>query len=117
MRQASKQKSVFITEEQGRTTEFTEQASCGASRRPASRSAKRMNPFSVSSIVLPCSSVIKTLDFLIIHDITAFYGIFIHTNRNSFRINFLAYIVYVSNPTTRTAQSSPRYPAMPGCPD
>jgi len=60
--------------------------------------------------------VIKTLDFLIIHAITAFYGIFIHTNRNSFRINFLAYIVYVSNPTTRGAvvPAVPSNARMPG---
>src|SRR5271165_3293249 len=60
---ANNQASVFNTEDKGRTTEYTEKTSFGASRDvwPHSR-AKRQNPcFSVSRSSSLFSSVLKTL--------------------------------------------------------
>src|SRR5271156_5700545 len=65
--QASKQGSVFLTEEQGRTTECTEKQGCWRFAQEFDRTSREAQPlaYSVDSIVLPCSSVIKTLDFLL----------------------------------------------------
>jgi len=61
--QSSKQESVFITEEQGRTTECTEKQRFWRFAQEFDQTSREAQPlsYSVDSIVLPCSSVIKTL--------------------------------------------------------
>src|SRR5580658_11386882 len=61
--QASKQESVFITEEQGRMIECTESQGFWRFAQEFGQISREAQPLacSVDSIVLPCSSVIKTL--------------------------------------------------------
>jgi hypothetical protein len=61
--QAIKQESVFITEEQGRTTECTEEQGFWRFAQEFGQTSREAQPlaYSVDSIFLPCSSVIKTL--------------------------------------------------------
>jgi len=118
--EASKKASVSITKEQGRTTEFTEQARDMALRAGLSAVARSAPiTFSVDSIVLPCSFVTKTLNFLItflffiIRSCTVITFIYIE---NPARFGLLFDIVCISIPTTRAAPSSPRYGTMPRSP-
>jgi hypothetical protein len=93
-------------EEQGRTIEFTEQANFGASRRFVSRSAKRINTFSVSSIVLPCSSVIKTLAlFVIDHYVVRSHGIFTFIQILFFRFHHLILILCLDKQFARRSRA------------
>jgi hypothetical protein len=61
--QAIKQESVFLTEEQGRTIECTERQGFWRFAQEFGQASREAQPLacSVDSIVLPCSSVIKTL--------------------------------------------------------
>jgi hypothetical protein len=63
-----KQGSVFLTEEQGRTIEFTEEVSVLALRAPFGQIPREAPclAFSLGLVVLPCSSVVKTLSCLLI---------------------------------------------------
>jgi hypothetical protein len=65
--QAIKQASVFLTEEQGRTIEHTEKQGYWRFAQESDQTPREAQPlaYSVDSIVLPCSSVIKTLALLL----------------------------------------------------
>jgi hypothetical protein len=66
-RQSIKQEGVFITEEQGRTIERTEKQGFWRFAQASNQTSREAQPlaYSVDSIVLPCSSMIKTLSYLI----------------------------------------------------
>jgi hypothetical protein len=70
--QAIKQASVFLTEEQGRTIEHTEKQGYWRFAQESDQTPREAQPlaYSVDSIVLPCSSVIKTLALLLDYFIT-----------------------------------------------
>ena len=65
--QASNQASIFITKEQGRTIECTEKQGFWRFAQEFGQASREAQPlaYSVDSIVLPCSSVIKTLSCLL----------------------------------------------------
>jgi hypothetical protein len=63
IKQAIKQESVFNTEEKGRTTECTERQGFWRFAQAFSQPSREAQPlaYSVDSVVLPSSSVLKTL--------------------------------------------------------
>jgi hypothetical protein len=65
--QAIKKAGVFLTEEQGRTIECTEKQGFWRFAQEFDQTSREAQPlaYSVDSIVLPCSSVIKTLSYLL----------------------------------------------------
>jgi hypothetical protein len=67
IKQSSNQASVFLTEEQGRTIEHTEKQGYWRFAQESDQTPREAQPlaYSVDSIVLPCSSVIKTLALLL----------------------------------------------------
>jgi hypothetical protein len=71
--QSSKQEGVFITEEQGRTIECTERQGFWRFAQEFDQTSREAQPlaYSVDSIVLPCSFVIKTLALLL--DLLLYY--------------------------------------------